>query len=225
MSSALPDWIIYAIGFCAQALFASRTLFQWLLSEKEHRVTSPTLFWVISVAGSLIMSVYGVLRDDFSIILGQFIAYYIYLWNLKAKGVWEKLHILVRALLLAAPVVLAALVFNDADQFLKDFFHNEKIPFGLVLFGSAGQIIFTLRFVYQWVYSRRRGESVLPRGFWIISLIGSGTIIAYALVRKDPVLILGQSFGFVAYVRNLMIGSKSQEKRPEDDPGGITRQE
>ena len=76
----------------------------------------------------------------------------------------------------------------------------------LVLFGSAGQILFTLRFVYQWAYSRNPHVSMLPRGFWIISLIGSAVIVAYGLFRKDPVLILGQSFGFVAYVRNLMIG-------------------
>jgi len=91
-------------------------------------------------------------------------------------------------------------------------FHNENIPLWLVIFGSAGQIIFTLRFVYQWAYSRRRHESMLPRGFWIISLIGSGVIVAYGIFRKDPVLILGQSFGFVAYVRNLMIGFKKKSE-------------
>ena len=48
-------------------------------------------------------------------------------------------------------------------------------------------------------------------GFWVISLIGSGAIIAYGLFRRDPVLILGQSFGFVAYIRNLMIGFKERK--------------
>lgn len=45
-------------------------------------------------------------------------------------------------------------------------------------------------------------------GFWAISLFGSGVIIAYGIFRMDPVLILGQSFGFVAYIRNLVIGFK-----------------
>ncbi|MBQ3881144.1 MAG: lipid-A-disaccharide synthase N-terminal domain-containing protein, partial [Bacteroidales bacterium] len=50
------------------------------------------------------------------------------------------------------------------------------------------------------------GTSSLPLGFWIISIIGSATIIIYGIIRKDPVLILGQSFGFVAYIRNIIIG-------------------
>lgn len=64
---------------------------------------------------------------------------------------------------------------------------------------SAG---FSFQFVYQWYYSYRRHASHLPLGFWIISLIGSGTIAIYGIIRRDPVLILGQSFGFVAYARN-----------------------
>jgi len=36
-------------------------------------------------------------------------------------------------------------------------------------------------------------------------------IIAYAIFRLDPVLILGQSFGFVAYIRNIMIGYKNKK--------------
>ena len=53
---------------------------------------------------------------------------------------------------------------------------------------------------------------LLPAGFWIISLIGSGVILSYGIFRKDPVLILGQTFGFVAYVRNLMIGFKKKDE-------------
>ena len=80
----------------------------------------------------------------------------------------------------------------------------ERYPMALVF-------IFTLRFVYQYFYSQRKHQSALPAGFWVISLIGSGAIIAYGLFRRDPVLILGQSFGFVAYIRNLMIGFKERK--------------
>jgi lipid-A-disaccharide synthase-like uncharacterized protein len=80
----------------------------------------------------------------------------------------------------------------------------------LLVFGSAGQVIFTLRFVYQWIYSARRNESILPATFWIISLVGSGIIVAYGIFRLDPVLILGQSVGFIAYSRNIVIGHKQK---------------
>ena len=83
--------MIMAIGFTAQIFFSLRTLFQWWKSEKAKKVVSPSAYWVLSVIGSYLFFVYGVLRDDFSIVLGQFISYYIYLWNLNAKGVWKRL--------------------------------------------------------------------------------------------------------------------------------------
>ena len=45
-------------------------------------------------------------------------------------------------------------------------------------------------------------------GHWIVSLAGALTIVSYALIRPDIVLIVGQSFGIVAYTRNLMLLSK-----------------
>ena len=208
----IPHWIVFTIGFAAQFFFAGRTLFQWLYSERKKEVTSPSAYWGLSVIGAFLMFVYGVMRDDFSIILGQFISYFVYLWNLDAKGLWKKFSPVLKALLVLTPFIAAGLLLHDAKSFVANMFQNEDIPLWLVLFGSAGQIIFTLRFVYQWFYSHRRHESVLPRGFWIISLIGSGVIVAYGIFRKDPVLILGQSFGFVAYVRNLMLGFKKDNE-------------
>jgi lipid-A-disaccharide synthase-like uncharacterized protein len=76
----------------------------------------------------------------------------------------------------------------------------------LVVFGSLGQLIFALRFVYQWFYSSRKHESLLPNGFWIISLAGSFIIIIYAIIRLDAVLIIGQAFGFISYCRNIILG-------------------
>ena len=208
----IPHWIVFTIGFAAQFFFAGRTLFQWLYSERKKEVTSPSAYWGLSVIGAFLMFVYGVMRDDFSIILGQFISYFVYLWNLDAKGLWKKFSPVLKALLVLTPFIAVGLLLHDAKSFVANMFQNEDIPLWLVLFGSAGQIIFTLRFVYQWFYSHRRHESVLPRGFWIISLIGSGVIVAYGIFRKDPVLILGQFFGFVAYVRNLMLGFKKDNE-------------
>lgn len=205
------SFITYAIGFLAQIFFAARTLLQWLKSEKARTVVSPSAYWVFSVLGAYLLCLYGWLRNDFSIILGQFISYYIYLWNLNSKGVWKRLYPVVKALLVATPVAAALFAAGDAERFVNEFFRNEDIPFGMIIFGSAGQIIFTLRFVYQWAYSMKKKESSLPAGFWIISLVGSGAIVAYGIFRSDPVLILGQSFGFVAYCRNLVIMFRTEK--------------
>ena len=197
--------VALVIGFTAQAFFSARILVQWLLSERARHVLSPSVFWVLSLLGAYLLCLYGWMRDDFSIVLGQFVSYYIYLWTLNIKGMWVKLPLLLRLLLAATPIVAIGLVAGHADEFVNRFLRNEQVPLWLLLFGSAGQLVFTLRFVYQWLYSKQRGESRLPAGFWILSLIGSLTIISYGIIRHDAVLIVGQSFGIVAYTRNLMI--------------------
>ncbi len=201
---------VYAIGFVAQAFFSARILIQWILSERARRVVSPSLYWICSIIGSILLFSYGWLRDDFSIILGQLISYYIYIWNLKAKGVWSNVASLFRFVIFFFPLTALLMMLCDLPGFVNNFFHNDAVSLPLLLFGSAGQIIFTVRFIYQWYYSFKRHESILPVGFWVISLIGSGMIVAYGIFRLDIVLILGQSVGFVAYSRNIIINKKSK---------------
>lgn len=204
--------LLYVVGFLAQLFFSARILLQWILSERARRVVSPALFWILSLAGSYLLFVYGWMRNDFAIVLGQIIAYYIYIWNLRIKGIWGRIPMAVRILLVLTPVVVVGFACTHLDAFVRDFFRNERVPLWLLLFGSAGQVIFTLRFVYQYFYSRRRGESILPVGFWVLSLTGSAAIVAYGIVRLDPVLILGQSVGFVAYTRNILIYRKERKR-------------
>ena len=113
---------------------------------------------------------------------------------------------LFKAFLMLTPVIAGGFALNDFPNFINNFFRSQHLPMWLIVFGSVGQIVFTLRFIYQWYYSYRHNESLLPAGFWIISLTGSFIIIAYGVIRLDPVLVLGQSVGFIAYTRNLIIG-------------------
>lgn len=196
---------IFAIGFLAQAFFSARILLQWALSERAGRVLSPGAFWVLSLAGSYLFFVYGWLRDDFAIILGQFISYYIYIWNLREKTIWFHIPRPCRWVLGLTPFAAFVWLARDLPAFAATFLHNADVPLSLLLLGTAGQAVFTLRFVYQWLYSRRRGDSLLPAGFWMLSLAGSSMIVLYACLRHDPVLIVGQSFGLAAYLRNLML--------------------
>ena len=201
--------MIYVIGFLAQVFFSARILLQWILSERAKKVISPAIFWQLSIVGSYLLFVYGWLRDDFAIILGQIISYYIYIWNLDKKHQWKKLPFIIRTLLLLTPVVAILYMLKDASAFVDQFFRNEKIPLWLLIYGSMWQIIFTLRFVYQWIYSKRKDESLLPIGFWVISLLGALIIVSYAIYRRDPVLILGQSTGLIAYSRNIYLSRKA----------------
>lgn len=74
-----------------------------------------------------------------------------------------------------------------------------------IFLGFFAQGLFSARFLVQWIASERRRKSVVPTAFWHLSLGGSALLLAYAIHRHDPVFILGQSFGVVVYLRNLML--------------------
>jgi lipid-A-disaccharide synthase-like uncharacterized protein len=85
--------------------------------------------------------------------------------------------------------------------------------------GFAGQLLFTSRFLVQWIASERRRQSVVPTAFWWLSLGGAALLLAYAIYRRDPVFILGQAFGFVVYTRNLvLIGRRHPAVLPPPPP-------
>jgi len=74
-----------------------------------------------------------------------------------------------------------------------------------LIIGFAGQTVFTGRFVLQWLYSEFKRRSVIPVGFWYLSMLGSALLLTYAIYRQDPVFIIGQSFGLLVYLRNLQL--------------------
>ena len=82
---------------------------------------------------------------------------------------------------------------------------DTMTEFWWVVFGLGGQLLFTARFLVQWIASERAGRSTIPIAFWYFSLGGGLTLFAYAIHRADPVFILGQSLGVFIYSRNLWL--------------------
>ena len=206
---------IFTIGFIAQGLFSARLIVQWIRSEKAGKVLSPTLFWLLSLIASFMLIIYGVLRNDIVIIGGQLISYFIYIRNLRFKNAWRRLPVWFRVSTLASPAIALCYLLLNKQFHFHALLNNPEISFPLMVWGSAGQIIFTFRFVYQWLHSEKMKKSVLPPGFWIISLIGSLMIITYAIFRLDPVLIAGQLFGAIIYSRNLYIHYRSAPRKTQ----------
>ena len=201
----MSNWLIYTIGFIAQILFSSRLIIQWIYSEREKKVITPTLFWTLSLIASFLLFVYGYLRNDFAIMLGQGLTYFIYIRNLQLQNQWQKFHWITRMLLYSVPTLIVVYYFNN-NVIDKDLlFRNEAIPSWLLWLGIISQIVFTLRFVYQWLYSEYKKSSTLPFGFWLLSLVGSLLILIYAINRTDPVLFIGHLLGSVIYIRNLIL--------------------
>ena len=206
----MPNWVIISIGFLAQVLFSSRLILQWIVSEKNKKVLTPKLFWEVSLFASVLLFLYGYLRHDFSIMLGQTLTYYIYIRNIQLQNHWKEFPKIVRIFLYIFPALIVFYGFNNGIFDVDLLFKNEKIPMWLLFLGVVSQVLFTFRFVYQWIYSERKHESQLPMGFWAISLTGSLLILTYAIIRKDPVLFVGHFMGFIVYARNILIKRKEK---------------
>lgn len=79
-----------------------------------------------------------------------------------------------------------------------------------IAIGLLGQLLFSMRWLVQWVHSERRGRSITPTAFWYLSLAGGATLLAYAVHRRDPVFILGQGAGLFIYARNLYLIARAR---------------
>jgi lipid-A-disaccharide synthase-like uncharacterized protein len=204
--------ILFGLGFFAQALFSARLLVQWVSSEKAGRSLSPLLFWQLSVLASLLLLVYGIFRRDLVIVLGQAINYCIYIRNIHYHQGWRKIHKFFRMAALTFPFIAMLWLFMGQEYNLASIIRNEDIPLILLMWGGAGQLVFNFRFVYQLICMERAKGSILPLGFWVISIVGSFMVISYAVFRHDPVLFVGQIFGFVVYGRNIVLFLRAQRR-------------
>ena len=70
------------LGLIGQAIFGSRFIIQWLVSEKEGRSVIPVSFWYISVIGAAITLVYAIHIEEPVFMLPQLAALLIYARNL-----------------------------------------------------------------------------------------------------------------------------------------------
>ncbi len=89
---------------------------------------------------------------------------------------------------------------------ILDFLHvDTATEAAWVAIGLVGQLLFTARFLVQWISSERAKRSIIPMAFWYFSIGGGLILLSYAIYRKDPVFILGQSMGVFIYLRNIWL--------------------
>jgi len=202
--------IALIIGLLSQVFYFARTFVQWFKSESKGEVISPVIYWQFSLLASLLLLTYGILRNDFSIVVGQFLVYFIYIRNLQLKGSWKSFPLLLRIFTIFMPFAFFAWLLTASNYNWSSLMKNEEVSLYLLIWGTTGQVIFTFRFVYQWIFSENRKDSVLPVGFWIISSIGSMMILIYSILRLDPILFLSHSTGIFMYIRNILIHKGSE---------------
>jgi lipid-A-disaccharide synthase-like uncharacterized protein len=205
---------IYGLGFFAQSIFGARLIVQLFISEKKGKVVSPTIFWQLSLIASFLFLIYGIIRNDLVIIFGQTLSYFIYIRNLQLKNDWKKIPLLLRCVLFALPfLAISYVIFGDSKK-LDTIFSNNDFTNPIIVIGAIGQLLLNVRFIYQWIYSEKQKDSMLPLGFWIISTTASVMILAYATYRVDPVLLVAQGMGIFVYIRNIFISSRPPKAEP-----------
>ena len=102
---------------------------------------------------------------------------------------------------------------------VTDFFRDLSLRYPKIeldfwlIFGFTGQLMFTMRFIIQWIASERKKESVIPVAFWYFSLAGGLIVLTYAIYRMDPVFILAYLPGNFIYLRNLYFIYKRKKTR------------
>jgi lipid-A-disaccharide synthase-like uncharacterized protein len=196
--------VVELLGWAGNACFFSRFLVQWAASERARRSVATPLFWWLSLAGSLALGIYTLERAEPVLLAGYVLNGAVYARNLllQRRGAREPrparpfaVLVLLGAAALTASV-LVALPHGQASA-------------GWIACAALGQAIWSGRFLYQWWWSERAGRSLLPEGFWWLSLAGNVLLLAYALHLRDAVLVAGYAIGPLVQVRNLILGTRS----------------
>ncbi len=106
--------------------------------------------------------------------------------------------------MIASGALFIGLLLTSLFPFLPDSLATKPEQLMLII-GFAGQGLFAMRFIIQWLKSEGEGRSVIPLAFWYFSIGGGLVLFLYALWRQDPVIICGQGLGLFIYLRNLFL--------------------
>ena len=168
----MNSWLIYSLGFIAQLLFSGRMILQWFLSEKSKKIITPIVFWHLSLLASFLLFLYGYLRDDFAIMMGQTLTYFIYIRNLQLQGEWYRIPRFFRIFLWIFPLLIVFYGFNNNQYDAAKLFRNDAIPFWMIILGSLGQIIFYSK-IYLSMGIFRKKKSIQSSSWILVTqLIG-----------------------------------------------------
>ena len=201
------SWI-EAVGWLGNACFFSRFLIQWVRVERARDRAAPRIFWLLSVAGSLLLGTYAVGQRSWILLVGFAVNSLIYLRNLalgSGSGTGDAAlpRLLALALALGALAALAVVGVSSARREAVD-------TAGWILIAILGQALWSSRFVVQWWYSEKSRNSHFPPAFWTASLFGNVLLLSYAVHLQDAVFVAGLAFGPLVQIRNLVLTRRSE---------------
>jgi len=91
------------IGLSGELLFFARLIAQWLASEKKKRPVVPTVYWYLSLAGTVILIAYALHIGSFAILIPQLVGIVLYSRNLQLDFIHRRTEARMKRLGLLAP--------------------------------------------------------------------------------------------------------------------------
>ncbi len=203
---------VTALGVTAASIFYGRFILQWIASEYQKKSVMPTLFWYMSVVGSVMLLTFGILDQSLLGIIGQNINVVIYGRNI--VHIWRErgtLTPMTSAILHLTMFTIAAvgLFFVVRFAYLEWGTQNEKdsaeskIGWAWLAVGLLGQALFALRFILQWITTEKHKRSIVPNIFWIISLIAALLQCSAFVQREKWIFAIGMAITVLIYSRNI----------------------
>lgn len=224
------DWrvFLYPLGFLSALVFGARFGLQWLQSELKGKSTVSKTFWILSLAGNLLLAAHTFIQIQFHVCVVQSCSAVLAWRNLnlmQTKKPPVSFHTVLLLLFLAFAITTGAFFvqqsFLGLDQsswfrvpvvpWQKNPFSHE-VPLAWHIIGFIGYLIFSMRFWVQWLVAETSKESQLPPSFWWLSLSGALLSNIYFLTIGDVVNFIGPAIGMFIYARNLMLSKKSVVK-------------
>lgn len=87
------DWSVWkVIGWTGNAVFFSRFFVQWYVTERKGQVVVPTIFWWLSLTGSLLLLIYALHQTDSVFIFAYLFPWIPYSRNLIIHYRYKKAH-------------------------------------------------------------------------------------------------------------------------------------
>jgi lipid-A-disaccharide synthase-like uncharacterized protein len=199
------SWLTF-FGLTSNVLFSGRALIQWIASERRGKSVVPVAFWWVSLVASAIQMIYaachcdktGAHDPDLPMFLGLSVTLVPYLRSLRIHYRPDRPARGGAQILAPAAALLIVLIYGVATGLPRQ--HWWLFGMGLV-----GQAIYAPRFIVAWVRAEATRKADLSPTFWWLSLIGSLILLAYSVLRVDPVFILSYLFNSIPYARNIVL--------------------
>lgn len=207
-----PAFIIHGLGVVGGVLFFGRFYVQWITTELRRKSVIPIAFWYMSACGSLMLLIYAILTRSPVGAIGHNLNIVIYGRNL--AHIWRKegqltarrnyaLHGAMAIVVLVGSVFVLMTWYREYEVNQAASAETARRTWFWLGIGLAGQALFALRFLTQWIATERKRESVVPVAFWYISLAAAALQSSAFIQRQEWVFGLGQIATMFIYLRNL----------------------